>query len=320
MIIVYLVLTHNNPLQTKRMIEKLTNTNSFFLVHVDKKSNHHIFVKTLEDIANVTFIPPEQATDIKWGHISMVYATLLLLNTARTQFNFDGKGYCILLSGQDYPIKNNEYIQKFFYRNYGINYINFFTLTNWQDGIDRINAYNLHIENRDIFSCYPVVDKRFYRRNQIIQSVKYITKSIIKRQIPNFKMFFFKKRYFPNFLNPYGGSQWWALPFDTIQKILVYLKAHPEYLEYHKFTKHPDEIFFQSIILALIDKGYIENSLTLTDWKRGKGNGSPRTFSYSDFEMLKDSRKLFARKFDMKVDKNILDKIDIELLQSRVKE
>ena len=40
------------------------------------------------------------------------------------------------------------------------------------------------------------------------------------------------------------------------------------------------------------------------DWK--KGPGLPRILDISDLEEIKDSDRLFARKFDLDIDKNLL--------------
>lgn len=50
-----------------------------------------------------------------------------------------------------------------------------------------------------------------------------------------------------------------------------------------------------------------DNGLRLIDWERGE----PYTFREEDFDLLinPSNKNLFARKFDMRVDKAIIDKL-----------
>ena len=123
-----------------------------------------------------------------------------------------------------------------------------------------------------------------------------------------------KKRHFPKYLNPFGGSNWWAFPIETIHYINTFIKTHPDYLTYHKFTHCPDEIFFHSIIFSKYKSNKIEKSVTYVNWSR-KNCSLPVTFTSEDYiELSNQKEKLFARKFDKKIDTQILDKIDKELL------
>lgn len=99
-------------------------------------------------------------------------------------------------------------------------------------------------------------------------------------------------------------------------------KSHVDYvinfvnenLEFVKFFKHsliPDEHFFHTVLLnSNIKDEIVNDNLGFLIW-----NGStPITFSIEDAEKLKDSDKLFARKFDVDFDFSILDLIDKEML------
>src|SRR5690606_12781989 len=100
----------------------------------------------------------------------------------------------------------------------------------------------------------------------------------------------FKRRRFPNYLKPYGGSQWWALPVHVIDQILKYLENHQDYINYHKFTLLPDEIFFQSIVKQISTSQGIKilPSITYTNWRK-KDGPPPVTFTSTDLEELKQA-------------------------------
>jgi hypothetical protein len=76
----------------------------------------------------------------------------------------------------------------------------------------------------------------------------------------------------------------------------------------------PDEIFFQTIILnSSFARRAVNDNLRYIEWKDPDA-GSPAILRKSDFQKLASSSKLFARKFDMTVDTEVLDFIDREII------
>ena len=100
---------------------------------------------------------------------------------------------------------------------------------------------------------------------------------------------------------------------EILSFIIDFTEKNPDYLEYHKFTHVPDEIFFQSIISSNFPKSRIKPSVTYVNWNR-KGCELPVTFSLSDLDELKNNQYLFARKFDQNISFDLLNIIDKELL------
>ena len=63
----------------------------------------------------------EDRVSVNWSGFSVVEATLKLMNMVRdTNKKYD---YISLISGQDYPIKSNEYIETYFTENQGKEFI-----------------------------------------------------------------------------------------------------------------------------------------------------------------------------------------------------
>ena len=135
----YLVLEHKYPEQLLRLINRLNSENSTFFIHIDRGSNFSDFRDVFNEFpsSKIRLIQRERS---RWGSLGLVKAALNGFNeVVRTAEKFD---YIVLLSGQDYPIKNNSYINNFFQRNYGKNFIEFFSLPTDQwfhGGMDRIN-------------------------------------------------------------------------------------------------------------------------------------------------------------------------------------
>ena len=76
----------------------------------------------------------------------------------------------------------------------------------------------------------------------------------------------------------------------------------------------PDEIFFQTILLnSPFQRMAVNDNLRYIEWPN-PDSGSPVILCKGDFGKLISSPKLFARKFDVTVDADVLDLIDQEIL------
>jgi hypothetical protein len=84
-----------------------------------------------------------------------------------------------------------------------------------------------------------------------------------------------------------------------------------------RFFKHvdkPDEMFFHTVLLnSPLEHGVVRDDVTYTDWSRGRSR--PEILTTADFDRLRAADELFARKFDPRVDSEILDRIDAHLLR-----
>ncbi|MFV8226696.1 beta-1,6-N-acetylglucosaminyltransferase [Christiangramia aquimixticola] len=310
----YLILVHKNPFQVKRLVQKLQGPGINFFIHIDASAEGRTFKSLLQNFENVFFICKTDRKKIIWGDISMVEASLNLMHKVVLEKK---TGYCILLSGQDYPLKSKDYIKDFFQKKTGMHFISFFEMPhpNWdQGGIPRIKKYKINKSSqREHFLMLPsIFDKDFYSE-ETLGKLNFLRKTGRWKDMVQA----LKRREFPTCLEPYGGGQWWAFPIETIHKILEFNENHPNYINYHKYTLIPDEIFFQSILMYLEDykTKNIAKSITYVNWNRGTGP-LPVTFTCEDIEELEIASKnhLFARKFDIEKDEDILDQIDKQLL------
>lgn len=304
----YLIIAHKNPEQLKRLILKLKESWTWFFVHIDKGVEIEHFKEKLQGIEKVTIIRDEKRVETIWGDISIVQATLNLIDEVLQQ---NENGFCVLMSGQDYPLKNNKFIYNFLFEHIETNFIDIFPFPGaWkQNGLARINKYkfNKSPSRGDFFLTPSVQEKEFYTKKNL--------KNLSRLQYTDYKRLLKKitfKRKHPFELEPFGGSQWWVLPTSTIQKIFDFHNNNPGFYSFHKYTLIPDELFFQSIIIYLnkYEELQFHPPITYVNWKR-KSEPLPVIFKNKDFEELKfaSESKLFARKFDLASDKEILDRI-----------
>ena len=272
----YLILVHNQPMQLKRLILRLDSSNVQFFVHVDMKAD----IKQFEDIIqlhNVHFI--QNRVKVYWGSYNIVQATLNGFEAIiQSAIEFD---YITLLSGQDYPLTNNQAIQAFFKNNPGKAFMEFYPFeTEWKEAIPRIHKY--HLTNFP-FSGSSKIE---YLMNKLLP----------KRKSPVPFIFV-------------GRSQWFSITLQHILYIQAYIIQHKNVKRFFEFTWGADEFVFQTILFNSPLKDHmINNNLRYIDWSAGQP--SPKTFTIDDADHLINSGKLFARKFNMQTDPKILDFLD----------
>ncbi|RYE12382.1 MAG: glycosyl transferase, partial [Sphingobacteriaceae bacterium] len=118
-------------------------------------------------------------------------------------------------------------------------------------------------------------------------------------------------------MKPYAGSAWFSMSLATVKYILKYVEDHPEYIPFQRYCFSPDELFYLMILVNSPDSAITNkiqnNNKRLIKWKSNT-SANPEILTTKDFEEIKNSDCLFARKFDPKIDSKILDLIDSELL------
>jgi hypothetical protein len=288
---VYLILVHKNFEQVSRLVKRLLLTNSYIIIHIDKKVEiPRNFLAELANSERSRVFLIEKRYFAAWGSWEAVLTALSLLKEGIRRF--PAASYFILLSGQDYPIKSAEYIDTFFREN-DSNLVRHIPLLEekWKyGGIRRINRF-YWAKNRKsitgfIFRTIPCPSRRF--------------------PIPAEKI--------------YLGSQWWVMKRDTAVKVLDFVEKNPKFLRAFRWTYIPDEMFFQTILVSFLGESkisqehlhFIEGFGLPRDYLRLKilNRNGIRNLGVADFEKLKSSRALFARKFDATVDSKILDLLD----------
>jgi len=302
--IAYLILAHHQPRQLYRLVNTLNTEHVSFFIYVDRKADISKF-NCFDYGDNVTFIKKRISVN-RFGY-SQPTVMMDLVRTAHSSNDFD---YYIFLSGNDYPIKDNNYISDYLEKNYPINYINFYPLVGTADYADNIKHYNFVdlLRNSPKFLNLP------------IRLIRFVLNKI------------FPSRTFVEGMIPYRGSTSWCLNRETIKYIVEYLESSKskQFIKYFKTIWGSDEIFFQTLVLnspfatqcRYYDRDIINSStfmknenkayLHYIDWSRDRED--PAILDKRDFELLKSSEKLFARKvFEGKSDE-LLDRIDKEIL------
>ena len=289
----YLIMAHKDPKQLHRLVSRLNDGASEFFIHIDKKAEFSQF-QILNEFGNVLHFT--ERFNSKWGSLGTIKPFLSGMKAVKnspTQFD-----RIMLLSGQDYPIKSNKDIDNFFINSEHSVFLNHFPIPNYEKwpGGDRGGWYR--------------VDK-YYFGTKWYEFFCSKSLNLLSTYIP------FLRRKIPDGLKPYAGQTWWNLDMYALNYVLDYDAKHPEYIAFHKHTFVADELYMQMIIANSKDekllKSIANSEKRFTIWPKAN-SAHPKLLGKTDFEAILASDDLFARKFDEKVDAEILDLIDREIL------
>ena len=281
----YLILAHNQPKLLQKLLACLDDENNDIYIHIDKK-NKDIDISSLSGICTRSIVTVIKKYKVQWGSMSIVKAELALLKLS-VPYNYD---FYHFISGVDYPIKSQKYIQDFYEQNKGKNFLMFCT--------DEMNEYH---KTRYMYYYFGVK-----RHNNTFTEFFY--------NIFNKLSLFTQKRLKidrnKGDIKSYYGSQW----CDITNNFATYLVANEKVI-FKRFnhTYIPDESVFHSMLVyggflnTLYSDKKISNDANMReiDWERG----SPYTFKEEDYNMLINSNHLFARKFDYEKHPEIIDKL-----------
>lgn len=298
--VTYLIFAHENLSQLHRLIAQLDAKNVDFLCHIDVKCKEDY--QFLYNYKNVQICDRKYSID--WGGITQVQALLACCHELCTQYGSDEKRMICLLSGYDYPIKSNEYIYNYFSEHCNLNFIAAIPIPNlcsgWSEhGRRRIECYAIRLGTKAIATIEPGCINSGNMKQ--LAKVAYYNPKMLFHALGKL---FVRKRKHPSYLKPYGGEFWWVLPLESIREILLYVDEHPDFLEYHRDTSNPDELFFQTLIYNLFpQESIVRNCLRWVNWN---GGVSPQNISLADKRKLQiasiNSDILFVRKVaDMEV-------------------
>jgi len=301
----FLLLIHDDPEHAERICRQLRRYSVF--VHVDAKSVEFP-IERLAALSNVTIIPERKA--VYWAGFAMVEATLALLRAALAS----GKAFnrFVLMSGSCYPIKPIERLEQLFESEPEKEFINLVAIPpagHLRKLIGRRWCMEPWLPWRLLAITPPIMASTEKMVRRIYNKVASRIPRRLEVEIVG--------------MQPYFGSQWWALTRDCVVYILSFVEKHPEVTRAYRSVWAPDEHFFQTIVgnspfgsRAIAGKEGLDE-LSLYDaplhfvFYRLERNA---TNDLEDFMRIRESPKYFARKFRSKANSETLDRIDRELL------
>ena len=273
--IAYFLLVHRFPEQFKRLFRAIYDPGNQYVVHIDKSSGAALADDLSAFLAPYRGVEILPAQDALWGGYSLVDAELR--GMARLIAMDGGWSHYINLSGQDFPLKSQDYIRQFFAANPGKQFIR--ALDQRKERPDTMNRIS-HV---------------FTEGNGVM----------IPTGIP--------RSYLPGD-TPFIGTQWKAVTRSFCEYVCHDPRAD-RFKTFYRDSFIADEAFFQTVMMNSGDQGMVMNDdLRMIDWvPDGDIKLRPRDYEAADIDQLRRSPDLFARKFNAENDPDVLTLLEQHL-------
>ena len=263
----YLIIAHDSFNQLLILLKLLDDADNDIFLHIDRKVEEFDDDLIKKSIKNAN-LRIYHKFDVKWAGISLTKCQMYLFKQAtKTEHDFYH-----LLSGFDLPLKSNAKIKAFFEENKGKEFIHFVSNDFWLDD-----------------SC------RYYHfgHNRLAVLLLAIQRKLgVNRKL-------------------YYGAQWCSITHNLACELVA---NERKMLRMVSWTSGSDEKILQTFYRKVAKGKYELYKNTagdysavarLVDWNRGTGS-HPYVWHKEDYTELINSDRMFARKFDEKVDSEII--------------
>ncbi|MDO4636691.1 MAG: beta-1,6-N-acetylglucosaminyltransferase [Lautropia sp.] len=278
----YLIIAHQLPEQLAQLLYCIQHPENIYLVVPDSKGLSGS-ESTLQAVArrhsNVFIAPPR---NMRWASWSIMQARL----DGMRQLLERPEHWDVLvnLSGQDFPLMPQSQIKDFFSKHPGNNFLDIHDPeTTWNDPYARIQRIRLELPF--LKNGWNVPRLRINRWKDNLGKARYV-----------------------------GGRPYTALTRQFTQHLL----QSPQLPLWIKTLCHgyrPDEVLIHSFIMNSPYADTVKNEfLHEEDWQAGGSH--PKIFTLADRKRLERSSKLFARKFDSRLDSEILNVLQRQIMGS----
>ena len=277
----YMIICHNHFEQVMMLLQALDDERNDFYIHVDRKVKEYPREELQNAIKKGTceFVEP---VDVSWGAYSLVQTELVLLKAAIQKEH----SYYHLISGADFPIKTQDEIHAFFKENSGKEYVEFCSEEQRKDFLYRVCWYHFFQEKIGNETGTDFKTRQYCKwEHRLLKLQRFLG---VDRLRGKHDMF-------------YKGAQWFSITHGLATFVVA---NEPTIQKMFRWSNCADESFLQVIVMQSPYKGNIvSDHMRMIDWNRG----TPYVFRKEDYELLKKSSYLFARKFDEEIDKDILE-------------
>lgn len=289
----YLIIAHNEFKILELLVNSLDDPRNDIFIHFDAKC---IELPDLQCRAAGLYILTDRI-DARWGDFGIVETEMLLLKTAYNVQHSKSIKYLYyhLLSGVDFPLKSQDYIHNFFRKNQGKEFLGYF-------------QGEVESELRNKVQMYHLFPKSFSKER--VLNLKSLSRTLFCR----IQQFLGIKR--NNDIILMRGTEWASITNDFVA-FLLSKKDEIQKRFHHTFCA--DEIYKHTLCWNSSFKNNIYNSqnealgcMREINWVITDKKSFLPSFTMDDYERLKNSPMLFARKFDS-ANINIVKKIISEL-------
>lgn len=280
----YIISAYKDAEQLNRLVCTL-DCDADFYVHIDSRVDIRPFERLLK--GKVTFVRRHW---ISWGGWEQVeYQKELLKAVIESGVEY---GHVVCLSGQDYPLWNNEQIHRYFDEHLYTEFISGYNLTRCSD-----------LAQRNKFVCYHFFRDLHWKNNWLKNKLIVVSRHLM-RLLP------FKKlpivRLPDGACDVYFGSDYWALTLRCARHVYESLCYQPQWKQYFRTSFAPSELCIQTIVFnspfaanaLLCRNASFPGLAALTPLHYIDYGRCVKTLSLEDLPNLCECGKMFCRKLE----------------------
>ncbi len=276
----FVLLTHNNPEQIRRLIGRLNK-----MFDEPPITCHHDFAKCSLPVevfpGNVSFVLPPLPTERNmFSLVEAAIRAIKLMYKAPVP-----PDWFVLLSGSDYPIKPAVQIRRDL------------AACPYDANIHHELIDASHFERDWHHLCYDRYCKktlfRLYPTHMTVRLHPLLSRPFLPFS-PEFRCF--------------AGEFWFCANRRVAEYILSFHTTRPALASHYRSAPIPDKSYFQCILANAPNFKLSQNDYRYIDWNHSDTH--PKTLGIEDLPRLLSSADHFARKFDMNWDARILDELD----------
>jgi hypothetical protein len=320
--VVYVVLSHVNPTQVRRLVGAILSGSrtAQVLLHHDEFASR-LGSDAFANEPRVEVLRPVRR--VEWGAFSQVEALLRSMRWALGHLEFD---WLCFISGQDYPLQPLARIERELAEAdcdafmEPPRYVDAFP-GDWLgpdgEGVRRYFYRYWKIPDR--------VARRFPERvrgalHQLILRLQHRQRFVVRYPMPDGIRFGLRRprRPFSPEFRCVKGSEWGTYSRRCVEVIDDFVQRNPRYVTYFKGTIIPDEAFLPTIVWNAPSLRVHPDYRRFIRWENSVSSHSnprpsPDVFREQDLPSLLAAQAHFGRKFDASVDVRILDLLDEHL-------
>lgn len=272
-----LIMAHHQPKQLAILCKSLQHPKIDIFIHIDKHANNVDFTSAIKEYKYRLI---SKSIFVKWGGFSIVQSIINSYQEILASGTYD---YICNISGQDLPIQPLD------------NLLEFLSIHKGDEFIENIPSNSEHpwwIENSIRVTKFSFINLNF--------PGKYRLENIINKITPARKL---KDNYIFS-----GNSGWFCLTSNAVEWVITTYKQDRSYNLFFKYVWGADEIYFSTILYNSFFRSKMKGNLVFTQWNT-LNRLHPQLLTLDAFDELIQSKKFFARKFDLASDSQIIIKI-----------
>jgi hypothetical protein len=291
--VLYLILSHHNPTQVMRLARRIVTSDPQALVLI----HHDARAPALAPSDDSRICIMQERVGVRWGDFSIVAALLHCLRWI-ADIPFD---WMVLLSGQDYPSAPLAGLSAALDASDVNGFIGYSPFQLQRFAEDNTTRY-LFTYQRLPDELLPVA-KRAWRFNKMQPWLRVVGTRAgcfvgVRSSAP------FNRRF-----SGYRCSFWWTLSKPCVDYVRTFVKEHPQVVRAFKRKLIPDEAFISSVLINANCFTFASHDQRFLVWPHDE-SASPMVLKSHDYDAIVNSGMPFARKFDITVDADILERLD----------